>query len=136
MRMSPRRGDAPAKVLARVRAICAKLPDAREEVAWAGTRWTIRKKNFAHVVHIEDGWPPAYAKAAESDGPLDVLTFRVDAGLDDVLRTAGGAFFRPVWGTQWGTKVAAVRLGARTDWKELAMLITESYRLLAPKRLR
>ena len=112
-----------------------RLPEAYEEQAWVGTRWMIRKRNFAHVVKIEDGWPPAYARAARSDGPLVVLTFRVSGLLYDTLRTAGPPFFQAEWGTRWGTKVVGMALGKRVDWDEVELLLTESYRLLAPGKL-
>ena len=64
-----------------------------------------------------------------------VLTFRAAGFLYDALRGAGPPFFTPVWGTQWGTKVIGVALETGTDWGQVAALITESYRLLAPKRL-
>ncbi|HEY5927328.1 MAG TPA: hypothetical protein VIV11_36825 [Kofleriaceae bacterium] len=129
------RAAPPAAVLRRLRTICKRLPETREERAWAGIRWTIRKRNFAHVVRIEDGWPPAYARAAGNDGPLTVLTFRSSGFLYDTLRTHGPPFFCAEWGTLWGTKVIGMTLGARTDWAEVAVVVTESYRLLAPKRL-
>jgi hypothetical protein len=131
--MTGRRGDPPARLVTRLRRLCLALPDAIEETAWVGTRWTIRKRNFAHVVAIADGYPPAYAKAAGTDGV--VLTIRAAGFLYDVLHDAGAPFFTPVWGTQWGTKVIGVGLDAGTDWGQIAALVTESYRLLAPKAL-
>lgn len=122
-------------MIAKLRSICLKLPEAYEEAAWVGTRWMVRKRNFAHVVQIVDGHPPAYARAAGSDGPLTVLTFRASGFLYDTLRTAGPPFFLCAWGTRWGTKVIGMKLDRRTRWGEVATLITESYRLLAPKRL-
>jgi hypothetical protein len=124
----------PAKVLAKVRAVCLALPDAYEEMAWAGIRWMIGKRNFAHLVRIDAGWPPAYARAAASDGPLVVLTVRTSPELRDVLCEAGARFFHAPWGTRWGTKVVGIKLEGTIDWKELEMLVTESYRLLAPRR--
>lgn len=124
----------PARVLAKLRAICLQLPEVREEAAWVGTRWTIRKRNFAHVLEIDEGWPPAYARAAGTEGPAVVLTFRASDFLKDAL-TSGPAFFHAVWGTRWGTKVVGMTLGKRVDWDEVAVLLTESYRLLAPKKL-
>jgi YjbR len=123
--MSPR-------VLAKLRSICLGLPDAYEEAAWAGTRWMVRKRNFAHVLEIVDGWPPAYARAAGSDGV--VLTFRTSDVVRDGLRGAGARFFVPVWGTRWATKVVGLKLGPRVDWNEVAALVEQSYRLLAPRR--
>jgi hypothetical protein len=118
------------KHLARLRAICLALPGAYEEPAWVGTRWMVRKRNFAHLVEIIDGKPAAYARAAGGDGP--VLTFRAAGMLADSLRTAGAPFFDCPWGTKWGTKVIGLALGGRVDWKEVTMLVTESHRLLAP----
>ena len=122
-----------ASILAKLRTICLKLPGAYEEAAWVGTRWMVRKRNFAHVVRIDRGWPPAYAKAAQSDGPLVVVTFRTSDILRDALRDAGERFFVPAWGTRWGTKVVGIKLGREVDWKEIATLIAESHRLLAPR---
>lgn len=124
----------PATTLARLRKICLALPGAYEEQAWVGTRWMVRARNFAHVLTIANGRPPAYAKAAGSDGPLLVLTFRADPALADVLRDSAPRFFFAPWGTQWGTNVIGYRLQGRVDWKEVTTLLTESHRLLAPRR--
>jgi len=117
--------------LARLRAICLGFPDAAEEAAWAGTRWCVRKKNFAHVVAIDAGWPPAYAAAAGSDGPLTVLTFRLPIARLAAPRYARAPFFKPVWFAD----VLGLRLGADTDWDEVEDLLAASYQVLAPKRL-
>ena len=53
-----------------------------------GTRWRIRKRTFAHVLTIEAGWPPAYARAAATDGPCTVLTFRSTAQSERQKRLA------------------------------------------------
>lgn len=133
--MSERRQAVPARILAKLRSICLRLPEAYEEQAWAGTRWMVRKRNFAHVVKIDAGWPPAYARAAGSDGPLVVLTFRASGLLYDTLRTTGAPFFHAEWGTLWGTKVIGMSIGKSVDWDEVAVLLGQSYRLLAPKKL-
>jgi hypothetical protein len=123
--------DVPDAVLHRLRRICVALPEVREEEAWAGTRWRIRTKTFAHVVMIDDGWPPAYARAARSDGPLVVLTFRAaDAELDALTHT-GPPFFKP----PWFPDIVGLGIDDGTDWEEVAELVTESYRLLAPRKL-
>jgi hypothetical protein len=118
-------------VLAELRAVCLGLPEAYEEQAWVGTRWCVRRKNFAQVVRIEDGWPPAYARAAGSDGPLTVLTFRVPADDLDELVHAGDPFFKPVWFPD----IVGMALGSEVDWDEVAELLTESYCVLAPRAL-
>jgi hypothetical protein len=117
-------------IVSRLRAICLEFPEAYEEQAWVGTRWMIRKKNFAHVLVIDSGWPPAYARAAKSQGPVTVLTFRSGARLD-APRFSKAPFFKPVW---W-PDIAGMAIGAETDWDEVSDLLAASYRLLAPKKL-
>ena len=121
----------PFVVLTRLRTICLALPEAHEEEAWVGMRWRIRTKTFAHVLAIRDGWPPAYARAAGTDGPADVLMFRSSGPELDALRAGGHPFFAPVWRTD---EVGLV-LGEGVDWAEVAELLTESYCLLAPRAL-
>ena len=73
---SRRHPQVPSAILAKLRKACLALPEAHEEQAWVGTRWRIRKETFAHVLMIADGWPPVYARAAGTDGPVCVLTFQ------------------------------------------------------------
>ncbi len=128
MRTSP---DVPTETVARLRAICLALPETYEEQAWVGTRWRIRKRTFAHVLTIEAGWPPAYARAAATDGPCTVLTFRSTAQEIAEFRDLGHPFFL----ARWGRDDVGIVLGADTDWGEVEELLTESYCNLAPKRL-
>ena len=117
-------------IVNRLGAICLELPEARQEQAWVSTRWMIRKKNFAHVLMIDSGWPPAYARAAGSDGPITVLTFRSGAWID-APRFSRPPFFKPVW---WPDIVGLV-INARTDWDEVGEILAGSYCRLAPKKL-
>jgi len=123
--------EPPEKVVARLRAICLALPDAYEERAWVGMRWRIRRATFAHVLMVADGWPPAYAKAAGSAGPLCVLTFRSAVAALDPRHYADAPFFRPVW---W-PDIVGLSLTEATDWDEVEGLIHGSYRTLASKAL-
>ena len=120
-----------AETVARVAAICADLPDAVEEDAWVGTCWRIRTKTFAHVVPIEDGRPDAYATAAATTGPATVLTFRAAGDELEGLAAIGPPFFKPVWFRD----IVGLIITDEVDWEEVAELVTESYCLLAPKRL-
>ena len=113
-----RRGCAP---------ICTALPDVSEEQAWRGTRWVVRKKTFAHVLTVMDD---AAAEAGSSDGDV-VLSFRAAADELDVLRNAGHPFFY----LGWGRDAMGMVLDADTDWDEVRELVTESYCVLAPKKL-
>jgi YjbR len=130
----PDRAEVDPRVVARLRAICLALPEAREEEAWIGTRWRVRTKTFAHVVAIADGWPPAYARAAATDGPATVLTFRSRGPELEALGAVGAPFFRPPWHPEAVGLVLPER-AADADWNEITELLTESYCTLAPARL-
>ena len=123
--------DVPPEILAELRPVCLGLPEAYEEPAWVGTRWRIRKRTFAHVLTVDSGQPPAYARAAEASGPINVLTFRSSGPELEALRRAGHPFF---W-AGWGRDVVGMVLDDVTDWTEVAELVTESYCVLAPKKL-
>jgi hypothetical protein len=125
------RADVPAEVVDRLRSVCLGLPEVYEEQAWVGTRWRIRKQTFAHVVMVDSGWPPAYAKAAASNGPMVVMTFRSSGAELHALSDAGHPFFKPVWFPD----IVGMVLDTDVDWDEVAELLTESYCVQAPKRL-
>jgi YjbR len=112
--------DVPGDVEVRLRERCLALPEAYEEPAWVGTRWMVRKRTFAHVLGVE-----------VDAGPLVVLSFR-SAGEDlEALRHAGHPFF--VLG--WGRDALGMVIDAATDWDEVQELVTDSFCVLAPKKL-
>ena len=129
------RAEVPSEIVIRLRSICLALPEAYEEQAWVGTRWMVRKKNFAHVVHIDAGWPPAYARAVGADGPMTVLTFRSSGPELQALAAGGPPFFKPVWFPDIIGVVLDPTGPAGTDWDEVGELVAESFCLLAPKHL-
>jgi hypothetical protein len=124
-------GDVPPEILDRLRPICLGLPEAYEEPAWIGTRWRIRQRTFAHAVTFDPDRHLAYARAAGTDEPLCVMTFRSPGDELEALVSTGPPFFK----ADWGTDVVGIVLGDDSDWEEIAELLTESYRVLAPKRL-
>jgi hypothetical protein len=121
----------PEHYVVRLGQIALALPDAYEEPAWIGTRWRVRKRTFGHVLPVEDGWPPAYARAADAEGPTVVLTFRLPLDELDALVRSGERYFR----ARWGRDVAGIVLDDDVDWDEVRELLTESYCVLAPKKL-
>jgi hypothetical protein len=122
-------------VLARLRAVCLGLPEAHEEQAWVGTRWRVRTRTFAHVLALADGWPPAYARAAGTDGPCMVLTFRSSGAELDVLGATGHPFFRPPWAPDVVGMLLEPGDDGGVDWTEVTELLTDSYCVMAPRRL-
>ena len=123
--------EVPGEILARLRSVCLGLPEAYEEPAWVGTRWRIRTHTFAHVLTIDNAWPPTYVKASGLEGPATILTFESSGQDLDAFGHLGHPFSRP----QWRPTVVGVVLESGTDWIEVAELITDSYCQLAPKKL-
>lgn len=112
--------DAPDEVVAHVRAACEHLPEIREEKAWAGTRWKVRQATFAHVLGVD-----------RNDGFDVVLSFRSQGAELEVLRHMGHPFFM----LGWGRDAVGMVLDDETDWDEVAEIVTESFCILAPKKL-
>ena len=113
----PDYGEVPERVITRLRKICLALPETHEEKAWVGTRWCIRKRNFAHVLSIDD---------------VVVVVFRSEQPELEMLRNAGHPFFY----AGWGRDVIGLVIDAKTDWQEVAELMSDSYCVMAPKNLR
>ncbi|MBM7494643.1 hypothetical protein JOD64_005865 [Micromonospora luteifusca] len=124
-------GDVPPEILDRLRPICLGLPETYEEAAWVGTRWRIRKRTIAHVYTVDPDRQPVHARAAALDQPACLLTFR--SPLDEIagILATGHPFYKP----DWGPNVMGMILDGDTDWEEAGELLTESYCVLAPKRL-
>ena len=124
-------GDVSPEILDRLRPVCLELPETYEELAWVGIRWRIRKRTFAHVLNVEPDHQAAYARADATDEPLCVLTFRSPGDEIGGLISSGHPFFKP----GWGADVVGMVLDDGVDWDEVGELLTESYCVLAPKRL-
>ena len=113
--------DVDLAVLEPLRARCLALPDAWEEAAWAGRRFLVRKRNFAHV----------FALCDERGEVSTMLAFRSPEEERDVLVAGGHPFFF----LGWGRNAVGMVIDDRTDWDEVRELVTESYCELAPKKL-
>lgn len=118
-------------VLVRLRATCLALPDAHEEAAWVGRRWRVRTRTFAHVFAADHDSPPSLARIAAALGPCTMVVFRSSGPELDALLHAGPPFFQ----AGWGRDVIGLRIDDRTDWDEVAELLTESYCTMAPRKL-
>lgn len=113
-------GPVPSTILARVRAACAHLPEIVEEHPYATVRWRIRGRTLAEL------------RSRELDDQLvTYVTFHARDELDDLL--ALGEPFHPGWGP--GLVAMVLTDDGATDWGDVRELLTESYRLLAPKKL-
>jgi predicted DNA-binding protein (MmcQ/YjbR family) len=111
--------DVPPHVVVQLREICMALPEVQEDTPWTGARWSIRKRNFAHV-HCIDG----------PNGPVTYVDVRAEGEERDMLEHVGHPFF-----PGWGPGVIGMVLDDATDWEEVREVVTDSYCLLAPKKL-
>jgi hypothetical protein len=124
-------GDVDSQILDQLRPICGRLPETYEELAWTGVRWRIRQRTFAHVRIVDPDQQAAYGWAVVTDEPICVLTFRSPGDEIDGLVRSGHPFYKP----GWGDDVVGMVLDDGVDWEEVGELLTESYLVLAPKKL-
>jgi hypothetical protein len=113
--------DVDPEVLQRLRERCLAMPDACEAPAWTGRRFVVRKRNFAHVFSICD-----------QDGDVvTIMAFRSSDEERGALVASGHPFFF----LGWGRNAVGMVIDDETDWDEIRELVTESYCVLAPKKL-
>jgi predicted DNA-binding protein (MmcQ/YjbR family) len=123
--------EPPGDVVARLASVALELPEAYEEDAWTGVRWRVRQRTFAHVAALPHD--DAASRLSVTDGRTVTVVSLRSAGEERAALEAIGPprFFFPGWAEDAVTMV----VDDDTDWEELAELVTESYRLLAPQRL-
>jgi predicted DNA-binding protein (MmcQ/YjbR family) len=104
--------------LRRLRPICLRLPEAEERETWGEATFRVRDKIFC--MHIADADEPA-------------LWCKAPPGSQGILVGADPKrFFVPPYVGHKGW--VGMRLDQRVDWREVAQLVTRSYRLTAPKK--
>jgi hypothetical protein len=105
--------------LRKLRPICLALPEAEERETWGEPTFRVREKIFC--MHRSDtGEPALWCKAPPGSQAILV-------GADP------RRFFVPPYVGPKGW--IGMRLDRRVDWREVALLVTRSYRMTAPKRL-
>jgi hypothetical protein len=113
-----------ARPLTRLRKLCLALPEAHEVEAWGEPTFRVRNKLFAMYAaagnHHGDGRPAVWCKAGPGNQQL-------------MVAAAPKRFFVPPYVGPSGW--VGVFLDGPVDWRELGDLLTDSYRLVAPKRL-
>ena len=110
--------------LLRLRKLCLALPEAHEVVAHGEPTFRIRNKVFAMFAnadnHHGNGRNAVWLKAAPGEQAL-------------LIRASPERFFVPPYVGPSGW--VGVYLDGDCDWKELADMLRDAYRLIAPKRL-
>ena len=110
------RPDVPAAWVERLRSLL-EFPECEEIGAWTGVSWRVGAATVAHVFGGED--------------QLFRITFRADPDEVMAFEHLGPPYFR----ASWGRNVVGLLLDERTDWDELAELLTDSYCIQAPAGL-
>ena len=114
----------PSGPLARLRKVCLALPEAHEVEAWGTPTFRVRNKLFAMYAsadtHHGAGRPAVWCKAGPGNQAF-------------MVETAPRRFFVPPYVGPSGW--IGVYLDKVADWTELAELLEDAYRLVAPKRL-
>ena len=113
----PDRPEVPPALVRRVGAVLDRLPQVGQEDAWVGVRWRVGSATVAHLFGGED--------------QLFRVTFRAEPDEVMAFEHLGAPYFR----AGWGRNVVGLLLDERTDWEELAELLTDSYCLQAPPHL-
>jgi hypothetical protein len=105
-----------------LRAICLGLPETTEKRAWGEPTWRVGGRLFAQLDDHHHGaehlavWLPA------------------QIGVQELLvREDPARYFRPPYVGHRGW--VGVRIDGRPDWRRIADLVRDAYRLVAPPRL-
>ena len=110
--------------LVRLRKLCLALPDAHEVEAWGEPTFRVRNKLFAMFAapnnHHGGGRPAVWCKAAPGNQSI-------------MVRASPRRFFVPPYVGPSGW--VGIWLDRNPDWDEVADLLRDSYRLIAPKKL-
>jgi predicted DNA-binding protein (MmcQ/YjbR family) len=120
--------EVPQDIAERIRSLCLALPEVTVRIDQSRTRtrstaWSydIRRRSFCLLI--------AYEHAPGKHVPLIVL--RANPEERKALLSIG----RPFFPSRAGRDRIVVALTGDTDWTEIRELVTESYRILAPKKL-
>jgi hypothetical protein len=109
---------------ARTQAIVDRFPDVERTNNGLGCYFLVRRKIFAQV-----------ATGLDEDGdPVTMVVGRPDPSEREALLAIGHPYFsRGSWDDRLGR--VAILIEKDTDWDEVAELLTDSYRISAPKKL-
>jgi len=108
--------------LERLRALCLGLPETTERLSHGEPTWFVRDKKV--FVTYSDN---------HHDDRLGFWCAAPPGAQEVLLEAAPERFFRPPYVGHRGW--LGVRLDVEVDWDEVAMLVQDAYRTIAPTRL-
>jgi predicted DNA-binding protein (MmcQ/YjbR family) len=104
-----------------LRAICLRFPEAVEAVTFGSPTFKVRAKHFA-MVH--------------QPGDRIAVWCKAPPGVQEAyVRSEPERYYVPPYVGPKGWVAAWIDAAAHPDWDEIAAIVEESYRLVAPKRL-
>lgn len=109
------------KIERRVREICLGFPEATEKITHGSPGFFVRKQ-FALL------WPHGH-----HDNDFVHLWCAAPAGAQEALIARSDRFFRPPYVGHRGW--IGARLDGDVDWDEIAEVLEDAYRVIAPARL-
>lgn len=106
--------------LPRLRALCLALPEVTEKISHGEPTWFVRKSFVMYADRHHDDRVAFWCAAPPG-------------AQEELVAAEPERFFRPpyVGGRGW----LGVRLDRDPDWTEIAEIVTDAYRQVAPKRL-
>jgi hypothetical protein len=111
------------QALDRIRTLCLALPETTERPSHGAPTWFIRDKKTFVMFHDDH----------HGDGRLAIWC-AAPAGVQELLVEEEPArFFRPPYVGHRGW--LGVRLDVEVDWDEMAGIVEDAYRTVAPKQL-
>lgn len=106
--------------LLRLRELCLAMPEVSEKLSHGSPTWFVRK-TFANYV------------GARHDERVGFWCAAPPGAQEEMVAEDPGRFFRPPYVGHRGW--LGVRLDGEVDWEEIAEIVAEAYRVVAPKRL-
>ena len=120
--------EIPEEIVERIRTLCLALPEVTVRVDDSLTparstahSFDIRRRSFCLLV----------ARGDSTGKPVPLLVLRAGPAERDALLSIGHPFFA----ARAGRDRIVVLLTGDTDWEQIRELVTDSYRILAPKKL-
>jgi hypothetical protein len=114
----------PPRPLTRIRKLCLALPEGHEVEAWGAPTFRVKNKLFAMYASPNDhhgkGRPAIWCKAPPGNQSV-------------MVNAAPDRFFAPPYVGPSGW--VGIYLDGVVDWAEVALLLEDSWRMTAPKRL-
>ncbi|MFC5994066.1 MmcQ/YjbR family DNA-binding protein [Pseudonocardia hispaniensis] len=106
--------------LPRLRALCLALPEVTERISHGEPTWFVRKVFVTYADHHHDDRVAFWCAAAPGEA-------------EAMVAAHPDRFFRPpyVGGRGW----LGVWLDVPVDWDEIAEIVADAYRQIAPRRL-